>query len=792
MAIRQSALLVSIDRHLVSTEEVRAAATYFDPFRVILAVTIVGVVLLSFRWLRGALPVLEELRRRGAIEGPEPGPGLARLGLLWRTAGVPADKATWSDLRVPGRPGRARLAVLAVAVAAAVGLIAMVALASATDAETSRMLRIILGIDGGLWLVATILVGGAIDDILWREAAAARALGVFIPLVDAPGRVDIRLIPPLLLFFAGVFIASARPDPWFVPCPQSTLSCDGMLVPVQHGGDSDETIWVVYAIHHAVGPPKGTLAIAVGGPGASGLEDALPIVDALDPKLVERYDLLFWDQRGVGGSEGHDCPRAGQAYATDPRVDAASTFASACLKEAGVDPSEVARYATREAAEDLESIRDHLGIASFALYGESYGTELAQTYAAAHPDRLTTLILDGPVDLTRTANEFWADAAKSFNTVLTRTLDACSSDRECVQDLAQPLSEYDRVLARFKEPREVEYADPDGVVRSHSVQSSAIEAVVDTLLYDPSGRQLLQRAVAAAANGDDVPIARLLDLLGSGSGPGVSSFAYHAITCADYRVSPTSNPADVAAVEAYAAQVGIAKLRTDEVFGDQYPCLFWPYQPPTTARPAGLTTTAYPVFVLTATADPITPVDQAEAIAARLSDGYLVVTEGGPHVTFGRGSDCVDGPVVSFLLEGRRPASREISCPGRIADEYVPLTATTESGYTDALDAMIAADTELFADPEYVYWDGEQDLQVGCRDGGFFVVTSLTKRENLRFAGCAFVPGLPLTGIGDLDFTTGDLTWSVTFPDGKLDYHATATSRSVTGTYKGKPVDITD
>ena len=35
------------------------------------------------------------------------------------------------------------------------------------------------------------------------------------------------------------------------------------------------------------------------------------------------------------------------------------------------------------------------------LYGESYGTELAQAYAAAHPDRLSALILDGAVDLTR-------------------------------------------------------------------------------------------------------------------------------------------------------------------------------------------------------------------------------------------------------------------------------------------------------------------------------------------------------------------------------------------------------
>ncbi|HEX5825740.1 MAG TPA: alpha/beta fold hydrolase, partial [Candidatus Limnocylindrales bacterium] len=353
-----------------------------------IVVTLVGIVLLAVRWLRGTVPVLAELRLRGAIDGPDPGSGIARFGLLWRTAGVPAERASWSDLRVPGRPGQARLAFLAVLFAAAIGLTANVTLAAATSAEASRALRVVLGLDGGLWMVATVLVGGAIDEILWRESAAARALGMFMPLVDAPGRVLVRLVPPILMFSAGVLVAGGRPDPWFVPCPQASLACDGMLVPARHDGSSDATIWVVYAIHHAAGPPTGTLAIAVGGPGASGLDEAVPIVDTLDPDLVKQYDLLFWDQRGVGASEGHDCPRAGQAYATtDTGIAAASTFARACLKESGVDPAAVARYSTAEAAEDLESIRDHLGIERFALYGESYGSELAQTYAAAHPDR---------------------------------------------------------------------------------------------------------------------------------------------------------------------------------------------------------------------------------------------------------------------------------------------------------------------------------------------------------------------------------------------------------------------
>src|SRR4029078_9654850 len=110
-----------------------------------------------------------------------------------------------------------RLAGLAVLLAATVGLIAMIGLAAATDASLGRGLRIFLGIDGALWLIATILVGSAIDDILWREAAAARALGVFIPLVDAPGRIVIRLPPPLLLFGAGVLIAAGPPEPGLAP-----------------------------------------------------------------------------------------------------------------------------------------------------------------------------------------------------------------------------------------------------------------------------------------------------------------------------------------------------------------------------------------------------------------------------------------------------------------------------------------------------------------------------------------------------------------------------------------------
>jgi hypothetical protein len=43
---------VSIDRHLVSTEEVRAAGASFDAVGVVMGVALVAIGLLAIRWLR--------------------------------------------------------------------------------------------------------------------------------------------------------------------------------------------------------------------------------------------------------------------------------------------------------------------------------------------------------------------------------------------------------------------------------------------------------------------------------------------------------------------------------------------------------------------------------------------------------------------------------------------------------------------------------------------------------------------------------------------------------------------
>ncbi len=99
-----------------------------------------------------------------------------------------------------------------------------------------------------------------------------------------------------------------------------------------------------------------------------------------------------------------------------------------CVAESGVADDDLPFYATAQAVEDLEAIRQHLGIDQFVLYGESYGTQYAQTYAAAHPEHVSMLVLDGVVDLTVDALDYYEEGARAHDDALRATLAACTDD----------------------------------------------------------------------------------------------------------------------------------------------------------------------------------------------------------------------------------------------------------------------------------------------------------------------------------------------------------------------------
>ena len=110
-----------------------------------------------------------------------------------------------------------------------------------------------------------------------------------------------------------------QPSAWMrlggVPCPDSDFTCVTLTVPLNHFDPQDSrTMDVVFAILPATGERKGMFVTATGGPGTAGLASADGYTAAFDPSIPEHFDIVFFDQRGVGQSGGLQC------------ADAAATF----------------------------------------------------------------------------------------------------------------------------------------------------------------------------------------------------------------------------------------------------------------------------------------------------------------------------------------------------------------------------------------------------------------------------------------------------------------------------------
>ncbi|RPI30994.1 MAG: hypothetical protein EHM70_12555, partial [Chloroflexota bacterium] len=209
--------------------------------------------------------------------------------------------------------------------------------------------------------------------------------------------------PPRLQLHLDTIRALDQLDAY--PCPDSDFTCVRIEVPLDHFDSANtQTIQVVFGVLPASGERKGMFVIATGGPGSSGLVSADDYVSWYDPSIPEHFDIVFFDQRGIGQSGEFQCPAAVATYyrldaetetgaQEESFASASSAFVDSCLAEAaiwkeasqsGVPAIEMVPYlGTDQAIEDLEAFRQALlqagGLTAnaekFWLYGESYGTQ---------------------------------------------------------------------------------------------------------------------------------------------------------------------------------------------------------------------------------------------------------------------------------------------------------------------------------------------------------------------------------------------------------------------------------
>jgi pimeloyl-ACP methyl ester carboxylesterase len=604
------------------------------------------------------------------------------------------------------------------------------------------------------------------------------------------------------------------------PCPGTDFECITIRMPLDHLNSpalTNKTIDVVFGVLPARDESKrrGMFVTAVGGPGASGLYEAGSYAESYPDEIRDAFDIVFFDQRGMGRSQGFNCFEAvAQYYQSDGRAQtpaqeraitrAAKTFVDDCLKQ--LPPADALPfYGTRQAVEDLDAFRALMNEDKLWLYGESYGTQFAQWYAAAHPDRVAAMVLDGVVDLTLDGPQFLRSTTQAFNDVLAQTMKACNKDAPCRKDAGgDALKAYDAMAAQLGiAPATFDFPLPNGKTAKREITLSDVESAVMSYLYSEPERMLVQRAIAVAAQNNWVPMARLyynalgLDpqTLEAIEDSSYSDAAYFAVTCNDYEYFEGA-PAERAEKYLRAGDAADKQVpRMNSVFYGDLPCAFWPRTVNVPKYDAGFAT-LIPTLVLNATADPATPFEQGEAVANRLSNAYVITTQGGAHVTFARGNACPDDIVTDFLVNDKMPAKAVMRCEGELVNDYVPVAPADSRNYKNALDAMIAIENEIYNAPEFFNWDLFDKESIGCDKGGSVSFSASSKDDNtIRFKlnQCAFSRGFAVTGDGLFDIDADRWTFNVKVngdQSGTLDYKRDGNNYHVAGTLNGKPVNL--
>ncbi|NDF03401.1 MAG: alpha/beta fold hydrolase, partial [Actinobacteria bacterium] len=188
------------------------------------------------------------------------------------------------------------------------------------------------------------------------------------------------------------------------------FECSTLLVPVDYDKITNDVFHLKVIKFKATDQRQklGALIVNPGGPGASAFDYAYNAENIVSAAIREKYDIVGFDQRGVGQSDPIRCLTdketdemlAGPMIADTPEnqrkmIENAKFFANKCKKVAG---NKLTHLSTLESAKDMELLRLALEEPKLNYLGKSYGTYLGTLYAFLYPTKVGKMILDGAID----------------------------------------------------------------------------------------------------------------------------------------------------------------------------------------------------------------------------------------------------------------------------------------------------------------------------------------------------------------------------------------------------------
>ncbi|MCU1502489.1 MAG: peptidase family protein [Ilumatobacteraceae bacterium] len=426
-----------------------------------------------------------------------------------------------------------------------------------------------------------------------------------------------------------------------------------LAVPIDYE-DPSKGNFTLYMERHLAEKPNeriGTLLVNPGGPGYPGVSLAEHATAIYGQDVLDRFDILAWDPRGVGQTTpAVDCVTDYDHFFDNSDitpdtpaekqqiVDLAKEFTDDCVTK---NPKIIDFVGTNDSARDMDSIRKALGEQKISYFGFSYGSELGATWATLFPDTVRAAVLDGAVDPNADLVEGGLQQIKGFEASLDTFLQQCSADRTCpFNNGGHADTAFDQLMAAIDQ-----HPLPGKEGRPPLERVAALSGVSEAMYSNASWPQLAQ-ALADAQGGDGSGLMELYDEYYQRHPDGTydnSLEAFNVILCMSQADRPT-----VAEEDANAPKFTAVAPRLSPGDVGSYQCTFYP---PTTDPRVPITGKgAGPIVVVGTTGDPATPLEGTRNMAKALEGGVLLVVDGEQHTGYGVNA-CSIQTVDSYLLD---------------------------------------------------------------------------------------------------------------------------------------------
>src|ERR1700712_4217921 len=443
------------------------------------------------------------------------------------------------------------------------------------------------------------------------------------------------------------------------------VQCGKLAVPVDYRHRNGDATTLGLVRFPATRDKIGSLVVNPGGPGESGIEAAVGLIQSLPPQIRERFDLVGFDPRGVATSRPAiwcNSDADNDRLRTETQVDYSPAgvahienetkeYVARCSAKMG--KKFLANVGTDNVARDLDAIREALGDSKLTFLGYSYGTRMGAAYAEAFPKNIRAMILDGAIDPNADPVESDLRQAKGFQDAFDDYAKDCAKSATCPlgTDPAKAVDVYHNLVyplvdkknptrsnpARTKDPRGLSYSD----------------AIIGTImaLYSPTFWHHLTSGLTELSHHRGDVMLELADLYMRRDKRGHysnSTDARVAVNCVDQPpvkdrakvIDEDRRSREVAPFLSYGSFTGNAPLGT---------CAFWPV--PATSKPHQISVAGLPpILVVSTTNDPATPYQAGVDLAKELG-GSLLTFQGTQHTVVFQGDKCVDDIVATYLVD---------------------------------------------------------------------------------------------------------------------------------------------